>query len=287
MSESPHISNVTTANFQQEVIERSKHVPVLVDFWAPWCNPCKMLMPILSELANAYDGQFHLAKVNTDEEQQLAGDQGVRSLPTVRVYSHGKVADEFNGAMPESAVREFIDRHLPKKEDELIQQALTAMENNHDDEALTLLEEAYALNNTHKTIIATLASLYMKKGDNDKAEALIQSVPINLQDEDEIAEAKARLKFSQVIANAPSLETLEKTVSDNEKNCDAWYQLGAHRLINGDYEKALEAFTAVMSIDRSYGDDAGRKAALDVFTLLGGSGPLVTAYRMKISRLLH
>ena len=142
MEETPHVTEVNATTFEVEVIAQSHERPVAVDFWADWCAPCKMLMPILANLADEYDGRFHLAKVDTDKEQQLAMDHGVRSLPTVKIFKDGKVIDEFMGALPESAIRQFLDRHVGNATDDLILDARALAEAGQPTDALAVLHQA-------------------------------------------------------------------------------------------------------------------------------------------------
>ncbi|MCW8955493.1 MAG: thioredoxin domain-containing protein, partial [Gammaproteobacteria bacterium] len=139
MSESPYIFTATTDNFQQGVIENSHQVPVVVDFWADWCQPCKALMPIFDKLVTEYNGGFVLAKVNTEQQQQLATDHAVRSIPTVKIYRHGKVVNEFTGAQPEDFIRGLIDRYIATEADEIRSQALQAIRNGDRDSGRALL----------------------------------------------------------------------------------------------------------------------------------------------------
>ena len=142
MSDSPYIFDATADNFQQGVIDNSHKVPVVVDFWADWCQPCKILMPLLDKLVEEYSGGFVLAKVNTEQQQQLAGEHGVRSIPTVKIYRYGQVANEFTGVQPEETIKAIIDQYIATEADELRSKALEAIASGDRNGGRSLLEQA-------------------------------------------------------------------------------------------------------------------------------------------------
>ncbi len=145
MNDFPFIFSVTQEDFAQRVLENSRRVPVMVDFWADWCGPCHMLMPILTKLTQEYQGQFLLAKVNSDEQQALASQYGVRSLPTVKLFKSGDVVDEFMGVQQESTIRQLLERHIERESDKIRLQAEQALEANDTEKAHLLLQQATAL----------------------------------------------------------------------------------------------------------------------------------------------
>lgn len=287
MSESPYVFDVRHADFATRVLEKSNQVPIVVDFWAAWCAPCRMLMPMLSKLADEYQGKFLLAKVNTDEEQKLAGEQGIRSLPTVRVYKYGTVAEEFMGARPESGVREVIERHILRESDLQYQEAITALHRGETVQAARLLEEVVLSDTRNKDAIITLAKLYFGQQQYDKVEPLLKNLGMEAADHAEALELKARLQFVDTARKARPLLALEQAVAAHPDDYDARYQLGALKVLTGEYEGALEQFIEIMRHDRRYRDDAGRKAILAVFDILGGRGPLVNRYRALMASALH
>lgn len=287
MSDSPYISNVSVDTFNTEVIERSFHTPVLVDFWAGWCNPCKMLMPILSKLAEEYQGQFFLAKVDSDVERDLATNYGVRSLPTVKVFKQGQIVDEFAGVIPEANIRALIEKYLTRESDGLFNEAYEAMKNNDLVQARTLMEKAYALDPDRKNIILGMAEISLLEGNADEADKLIASLPINQQNDEDVEQIKAKLMFASAAGKGNDIANLEQQIASNPKDVEALKQLGACYVISGEFEKALECYLQLLIIDKEYQEGLPRKSILAIFNLLGGSGPLVNRYRSKMASALH
>lgn len=294
MADSPFISEVTHADFASEVLEKSRQLPVLVDFWAAWCGPCQMLMPVLARIADDYGGRFHLAKVNTDAERELATQYGIRSLPTVKLFRNGAVVDEFLGVQPESVIRQLIDRHLPRPADAMIERALAAAQRGQTDEALQQLRAAVAADPSYDRPRIALARVLLAlppTGDIAarlaESETLLDGLPPAKRMDAEVTRLRARLTFLRIVENAPPLPDLERTIAANPGNHEARYQLSAHKALAGDYEPAMEHLLEMVRRDRRYGDDAGRKALVGLFTLLGNNNPLVAKYRGLLSRALN
>lgn len=285
MADSPYIVEVTDANFVNEVIERSFEVPVLVDFWAEWCQPCKMLMPVLARLAQEYAGRFILAKVNTEEQRQVAGQFGIRSIPTVKLFSDGRELDEFAGALPESGVREFLDRHLPARHDPIVEQALALMDQGNLDAADELLDEALRQDGSNLSALLGKAQLQLMAGDFDAAETTLDALPADKLDDPQAVQLRAQLPFLRVLADAPPIDELHPLAAAGDSH--ARYQLAAHLLYQQQFEGALELLFDIMRRDRAYGDDAARKAMLAVFDMLGGEGDLVKRWRGRMFAAMH
>jgi len=287
MTDSPHSANVGRNDFQQQVLERSNTVPVLVDFWAAWCAPCRSLMPLLAKLAEDYGGKFFLAKVDTEAERELASQYGIRSLPTVKLFRNGKPVDEFMGALPEASVREFLDRHLPRESDALIDRALEAMTAGKPDEAISGLRAALEQDTYYLRSRLELARCLMQAGKLDEADETLTAVSIADADKPEIKSLKAQLGIARNVAVAPDKKQLEQRITDNPKDCEARMQLAARLVLEQDYKSAMDQLLEVVRRDRSYDDDAGRRALLDIFSLLGDSDPLVKQYRGKLAMALN
>jgi putative thioredoxin len=287
MTQSPHVQTVTQDNFSVAVLERSQAVPVLVDFWAAWCGPCQMLTPVLARLADEYQGKFHLAKVNTDEEQALAVQYGVRSLPTVKVFKAGRIVDEFMGAQPESAVRQTIERHIERPADPLLREARAALEAQQLDKALNLLAEAGKLEPDNAQIGIEQARALTLSGQVEDAENALKALPMDVQMGADVKILLAQIGFAKVADQSPVTTELEARLAQNPADLAARYQLSARKVLTGDYEPALDHLFEIMRRDRAFKDDAGRKGLLAIFDLLGGRGDLVTRYRTKMFNALH
>lgn len=286
MTNSPHISIVTSENFESEVLKKSLTSPVLVDFWAGWCNPCKMLMPILEKLAEEYDGKFHLAKIDSEQEKGLAEQFNIRSLPTVKIFKLGDVVDEFSGVLPETSIREFIDRHQISELDQQFQTALDALEINDQAKARSILENLLKIDNTHANSIMLLARIALDQGNNQEVDDLLNHLPIQNANDELVHEIKVLNNFSREISDIKDIESFKQQAASSN-DIAMQYQLACYYALNKQYEDALKNFIDIMQKDRKFKDDGARKNILAIFDILGGSGPLVNIYRVKMSRLLH
>ena len=287
MSDSPFIHNVTAEDFQSLVIDNSFKQPVLVDFWADWCNPCQMLMPVLAKLAEEYNGAFVLAKVNSDEQGELAAQAGVRSLPTVKLFVNGQIVDEFMGALPESEVRNFLDRHVQSEAASVVNDAMIAYAEGREQDALEMLNNALANDPQNATLKINIAKLVANQGDYDSATALIDTLSPDEKDQPEVKELTTQIKLAAQLKDAGDPAELEQKLKDNPNDLDAMFKLSNVHIASGNYETAIEMLLAIMQKDRSFNDDAGRKGLIDIFDLLGNQNPLVQKYRRKMFTLLH
>lgn len=287
MSDSPYVQDVTATEFNARVIEDSQRQPVLVDFWAAWCGPCQMLTPILEKLANEYAGAFLVAKVNSDEQQELAARYGVRSLPTVKVFKNGQTVDEFMGVQPESTIRQIIERHIVKESDLVREQALAAYAKGEVEQAMDLLKTAVEMDPKQFAARIDLAKLFANQGDLVEANRLLDSLPPEVSNSKEVLELKGQLGFAAVVANAPDEQTLARQLSATPDDPKIRYQLAARKLVSGEYEQALEHMLTLMLRHRDFEDDAGRRGMLAIFDVLGGEHPLVKRYRSRMFAALH
>lgn len=287
MAESPYVVTLTAANLQEVVLEGSHQQPVLVDFWADWCAPCRQLMPILAKLADEMKGQFILAKLDTEAEPELAAQFGIRSLPTVQLFKDGQPVDQFMGALPESQVREFLSRHVTRASDRLLNQARDKLAAGDLGGAERLIAQARSEDPDNARTFVADVQLKAAAGDADEALALLEHTPVELIDDPELAALRGRLGFAQVLSGAPSAAELAARLEADPNDSEARYQLAAHQVVGGDYEPALENLLTLLKKDRGYGDDAARKGMVAVFDLLGGSGELVTRYRGKMLNSLY
>jgi putative thioredoxin len=275
-------------NFNSQVIERSKELPVMVDFWAPWCAPCRVLKPILEKLAEEYGGRFVLVTVNTDQNPRLALDYAIRSIPAVKLFRQGQVIEEFLGAQPERVIRTILERHLERASDRLRASASMARRRGDLPSAEQLLSQALEQDPENHRIHPELAQLLLDLGDYDRAEAILKKLPANEQHEAPIIALSIRLKFARIAQEAPPESALEQAIAADPDNTRARYQLSARQILKGQFEPALEnLFEILRRGDRQFGDDAARKAILDIFILLGGTDPLVKRYRSLLSSMLY
>ncbi len=286
MAQSQWVSNVTEATFEDEVIRRSFERPVMVDFWADWCQPCQALMPVLAKLADQYKGEFLLAKVDTEAEQALAARFRIRSLPTVKVFKDGEAVDEFMGVQPESQIRTVIDRYLVRESDLMHKKAIELYGDGQREQALELLSQAHAAAPHNVPLRVDLARLSAELGDLDSALKLMEGIPTEELDKPEIRGFRAQLRLlSRAGKLAPEAE-LRKRVSAGADS-EALFQLSLHRALAQDFTGAMDGLLELMRKDRGYGDDAARTTLLELFEMLGPDDPLVKEYRRKLFNFLH
>lgn len=279
--------DVNEQNFNEVVINAAQGTPVIVDFWAPWCGPCRMLKPILEKLAEEYAGKFILAKVNSDENSALAGKYGVRGIPNVKAFRDGKIVDEFSGALPEHAVREFIDRLVPSAGDLLRAEALELYARGEHSAALAKLDTALEIDPANDRVRVTAAQWLADRGELERAEQLISALHPATRAEPEVAGLIARLEFLNSTRNLPPVETLTARIAANPDDLDARLALARHFVAQSEYEPALDQLLEIIRRDRKFGDDIGRKTMLSVLNLLGGQGELVSRYRRLMASALN
>jgi len=273
-------------NFQTVVLERSKTVPVLVDFWAPWCGPCKVVGPVLEKLAAEMAGRFELVKVNMDESPLLAQALMIQSIPAVKLIVNGEIRDEFVGAYPEPEVRRFLEHHLPPPAAVEAVKGLGELQAGHPEDAERKFQEILAKEPKNAVALLGMARIHFAKGDHDAAKALAERV--NELELDKLPNAKAIARdlasLQGMVFLAEQLKALEGAADTSETG--ALFRKAAGEALGGAYDQALEDFLAVVKRDRAFRQDAGRKGMLAVFSCLPPDSPLVDDYRAKLSMLL-
>ena len=281
-----YIVNIDETNASALLIEESHKRPVVVDFWADWCEPCKVLMPILEKIANEYQGAFLLAKVNADEQQGIAQQLGVRSLPTVMVIQNGQPVDGFAGAQPEKQVREVLAKYLPRPWDGLLQLAQEAMANGDFAAALTPLRQAWEDSGQEHDITLMYAHALIECMRLDEAEALLEGV--RMADQDATYEQlRAQLEIKREAARSPEIDALEQKLASEPDNLDLRHQLAVQYTNAGQFREAMENLVTILRKDLDHGDGATRKALLDTIASLGKGDPLAAEYQRKLYSLLY
>ncbi len=279
--------NADANSFQSLVVEQSHRVPVVVDFWAAWCAPCRVLMPVLMKLVDEYAGGFILVKVNTDEQQDLAARYGIRSLPTVALFRNGEMVDQFLGAQPESVIRAMVDRYVVRASDAKIDQAMSQRGAGNLESAVNLLREAVIEDPRNDRAKLMLAEALIDLGELNAAQQAIDNASIEIQTSADAKALAARLEFARIAADAAPITELERAVRDNPRDLDSRYRLAARMVLGERLQEALDQLLEIVRCDRQYREDAARRAVLRVFDLLGGKGELVTRYRGLLARAIH
>jgi len=284
---SEHVVSSGRDRFAADVLEASAAMPVLVDFWADWCGPCKMLAPVLDKLAADFAGRARVVKVDTEAEPQLAAEHGIRSLPTLRLFRHGRAVDQIIGVQPESAIRAMIERYLEKPSDKDRAEAARLLADGRPEEAVLLLEKVLREQPDDEAARVQLIEALIGAGQLQEASAQLESLPVTLLDSPELRMLEARLHLARTLRDAPDVETLRKRVEEDKADLEARNQLAAREFTSGRQEAALEQWLEILRRDRNFGDGAARKSLLQAFDLMQDREDVVHGYRRQMMALLH
>jgi putative thioredoxin len=283
------IKDSTTKDFMRDVIEASREVPVLVDFWAPWCGPCKQLTPILEKAVRAAKGTVRLVKLNIDDHPQIPGQMGVQSIPAVFAFQDGKPVDGFMGALPESRVADFIARLLGDSAGDTaadLEAAEAALAAGDLNTAAQMFGEVLQKDRENAQSLAGLAKCYIKTGDLTRAEQTLALVSPAKADSAPVASARAALELARKAPSTGDIEGLRSKLAANLQDAQSRFDLALALNAKGDRNGALEELLALVAKNRSWNDDAARKQLLQLFDAWGVSDPATIAGRQRLSSLL-
>jgi putative thioredoxin len=281
-----NVIEIDQNNAQQYMIDESFNRPVVVDFWADWCAPCKQLMPLLEKLADEYAGAFLLAKINADEQQGISQQLGVRSLPTVMVFKDGQPVDGFAGAQPETAVREMLQKHLPSPWDGKIAEATELLDQGDTAGALALLRAAWEESSKLLDITLAYAGALVEANRLDEAEEVLNEV--RLVDRDALHEQlMAQIELKREAGKSPEIEALEAELANDDSNHGVRVKLAVQLTTGAHYRDALEHLLVVLRADRDWNNGEAKRLYLDTIASIGKGDPLAAEYQRKLFSLLY
>jgi putative thioredoxin len=278
------IVEVGEENFESAVLERSHQAPVVADFWAPWCGPCRVLGPVLERLAEEHKGDFILAKVNVDENPELASLFQIQGIPAVKVFKDGKIAGEFTGALPEGAVRELLSRFLPSESDREAATAEQLEKSGRTEEAQGIYEKILQSEPDHSKALLGLARILGAAGDETKALQALERVPLTSPERKEADHLMARLSLKTGARQDEA--ALRAALSSDPENLDKSFELAQALAAHEKYAEALAEFLSIIKKDRAFRDDGARKAMLQIFEVLGDDNELTRKYRSELAQVL-
>ncbi|AFC85973.1 thioredoxin [Frateuria aurantia] len=280
----PHVFDVNQENFESDVVQGSLSTPILIDFWATWCEPCKTLGPMLEKLAAQYQGAFRLAKIDVDQNGELAGMFGIRSIPTVVLLKNGEIADGFSGALTEGQLREFLDKHIeapsaqePAAEEETAEESPAA--------AIRRLQSALAAEPERSDLKLDLAEALLDEGRPADMKPLLESLPADIAEDARVLRLRAALEFSQELTASPDDAALAQQIADDEQDWAARDQLALRHFFGGQAETALQSWLLILQHARDWNDGQARQRLLKAFSLLQDLD-LVGRYRRRMASLL-
>ena len=281
-----NVIDIDQENAQQYLIDESFNRPVVVDFWADWCAPCKQLMPLLEKLADEYAGAFLLAKINADEQQGISQQLGVRSLPTVMVFKDGQPVDGFAGAQPETAVRELLQKHLPSPWDAKIAEATELLDQGNTADAVGLLRAAWEESNKLLDVTLAYAGALIEANRLDEAEQVLDEV--RLVDRGAVHEQlMAQIELKREAGKSPEIEALERELGLDESNHGIRVKLAVQLSAASHFRDALEHLLVVLRSDRDWNNGEAKRMYLDTIATIGKGDPLAAEYQRKLFSILY
>ena len=277
---------VTDQNFEQQVVERSHAVPVVVDFWAPWCGPCQAIGPLLEQLAEEQDGKFVLAKINVDDNPMLAQAFAIQSIPAVKAIRNGAIAGEFLGAQPEPAIRQFVADLLPSEAESLAREGTRLAEEGKTQGAESLYRAALSKEENQPLALLGLSRLLVERGDAADALALLGKIPLNAPESDAAQQLMSQIRLQQGGENAGNEQEYRDKLEANPDDLEARFELAQALAASGKYQEALAEYLEIVKKDRGFQDDGARKAMLEVFDVVGPRSELAEHFRSELAKVL-
>jgi len=286
------VKEASIKTFQKDVLEQSMNVPVIVDFWAPWCEPCKQLGPILEKLVVGYAGKVRMVKVNVDENQAIASQLQVQSLPTVYAFKEGRPVDAFMGSIPESEIKTFLKKVVGDVQSNieiLIDQANGLFENENYEEALSLFQNILVEDKANLLATAGILRCYLELGEDEEAKKKLDLLPRDMLEKPEISAISSSLELKQITSNkgsADEISALEKALLSDSKNSKLLFDLSLACYAAGEREKAVDALLKIITYEPKWNDDAARKQLIKFFDVFGEKDNLTISGRSRLSAIL-
>ncbi|MEM7399197.1 MAG: thioredoxin [Pseudomonadota bacterium] len=282
------VKDTTTQDFMRDVVEASQQRPVLVDFWAPWCGPCKQLTPLLEKAVRASRGAVALVKMNIDEHPEIPGQMGVQSIPAVFAFKDGRPVDGFMGALPESQINSFIAKLVGETvgTEADIETATAALEAGDVNSAAQIFGQILQDEPDNMDALAGLAKCYVKTGDLERAEQTLALAPPNKADSGPILAAQSALDLARKSNDAGDIDAARAKAELAPNDPQAQFDLALALNAGGDREGALDVLLSIVAKNRSWNDDAARKQLVQFFEVWGPGDPATTSGRQRLSSLL-